>query len=142
MGWLIPGKVFFYITTANVVDVDDANLPFQPAPSPRSVQVAARATDKVLYQHESLAPGGDVDWIPAVRNTTEIVHFQWQQNIRKINCAVTLTCATASPCGIYLGAYRHAVDPVGGDANWVCRYMCIIIHRRVKRQRRLKLKSS
>ena len=56
---------------------------------PRSVQVAARATDKVLYQHESLAPGGDVDWIPALRNTTEIVHLQWQQNIRKINCAVT-----------------------------------------------------
>ena len=48
-----------------------------------------------------------MDRFPAVRDITEIVHFQWQQNIRKINCALTSTCATASPCGIYLHAYQR-----------------------------------
>ena len=49
---------------------------------PRSVHVAARATDKVLYQHESLARVEMWTGFPQI-------HFQWQQNIRKINCAVT-----------------------------------------------------
>ena len=59
---------FFYITIAIVVAVDDPN--FQPAPSPRSGQVAARVTEEVLDQHESLALGGKVDRIPEVRDTT------------------------------------------------------------------------
>ena len=43
----------------------------------------------------------------AVRFSTRIVRLLWQQKMNKIDCVLTLTCATALPCAISLDAHRR-----------------------------------
>jgi hypothetical protein len=43
----------------------------------------------------------------AVRLSTQIFRLLWQQKTNKVNCVLTLTCATALPGGISLDAHRR-----------------------------------
>ena len=51
------------------------------------------------------------------RESTETVHLHWKKTDSKIDCALTLTCVTASPYGIYSHAYRRPCKLVSKNVS-------------------------